>query len=141
LKAQFPTIERVAIPPSGGVSFYVVIAMRPRFAGEARQAILAAIASKIRPKWVIAVDPDINVHDSEDVEWAMCFRVRPDRDVFVIDQTPAGPLDPSVDDNVPLAARTSAAVGIDATRPFGEPFAEAADVPGWQEYDMPELDK
>ena len=141
LKAQFPTIERVAIPPSGGVSFYVVIAMRPRFAGEARQAILAAIASKIRPKWVVVVDPDINVHNSAEVEWAMCFRVRPDRDVFVIDQTPAGPLDPSVGDNVPLAARTSAAVGIDATRPFGEPFAEAADVPGWQDYVVPELDK
>jgi len=61
--------------------------------------------------------------------------------VFVIDQTPAGPLDPSVDESVALAARTSAAVGIDATIPFGEPFAEAADVPGWQDYVMPELDK
>ena len=141
LKTQFPTVERVAIPPSGGVSFYVVIAMRPRFAGEARQAILAAIASKIRPKWVIAVDPDIDVHNPEEVEWAMCFRVRPDRDVFIINQTPAGPLDPSVDENVPLIARTSASVGIDATRPFGEPFAEAADVPGWQDYVVPELDK
>ena len=38
LKAQFPTVERVAVPPSGGVSFYVVIAMKPRFAGEARQS-------------------------------------------------------------------------------------------------------
>jgi UbiD family decarboxylase len=140
LKAQFPTIERVAIPPSGGVSFYVVIAMRPRFAGEARQAILAAIASQIRPKWVVVVDPDINVHNPAEVEWAMCFRVRPDRDVFVIDQTPAGPLDPSVGDNVPLGARTSAAVGVDATCPFGEPFAEAAEIPGWQDYKVPELD-
>jgi len=141
LKAQFPTIERVAIPPSGGVSFYVVISMRPRFAGEARQAILAAIASPIRPKWVIAVDSDINVHNPAEVEWAKCFRVRPDRDVFVIDQIPAGPLDPSVGDNVPLAARMSAAVGVDATIPFGEPFAEAADIPGWQDYSVPELDQ
>ena len=103
--------------------------------------ILAAIASPIRPKWVIAVDSDINIHNPAEVEWAKCFRVRPDRDVFVIDQIPAGPLDPSVSDNVPLAARTSAAVGIDATIPFGEPFAEAADVPGWQDYFVPELDK
>jgi 4-hydroxy-3-polyprenylbenzoate decarboxylase/2,5-furandicarboxylate decarboxylase 1 len=141
LKAQFPTVERVAIPPSGGVSFYVVIAMRPRFAGEARQAILATMASNIRPKWVIVVEPDIDVHDSADVEWAMCFRVRPDRDVFVIEQTPAGPLDPSVGENVATAARVSAAVGVDATRPFGEPFAEASDVPGWQEFVLPELNK
>ena len=141
LKAQFPTVERVAIPPAGGVSFSVVIAMRPRFAGEARQAILAAIATNIRPKWVIAVDPDIDINNPDDVEWARCFRVRPDRDVFVINDTPAGPLDPSVDDSLPPAARTSAAVGIDATLPFGEPFAEPADVPGWRDYVLPELDR
>ncbi len=141
LKTQFPTVERVAIPPSGGVSFYVVIAMRPRFAGEARQAILATLASNIRPKWVIVVEPDINVHDPAEVEWAMSFRVQPARDVFVIEQTPAGPLDPSVGETVALAARTSAAVGVDATRPFGEPFADVADVPGWQEFVFPELDR
>lgn len=139
LKAQFPTIEKVAIPPSGGVSFYVVIAMKQRFAGEARQAILATMASNIRPKWVVVVDPDINVFDSGEVEWAMSFRVQPDRDVFVINATPAGPLDPSVNGKVPLAARTSAMVGIDATRPFGETFPEVADVPGWQEYAVPEV--
>jgi 2,5-furandicarboxylate decarboxylase 1 len=141
LKHQFPTIERVAIPPSGGVSFYTVIAMRPRYEGEARQAILAAMAGNTRPKWVIAVDPDINVHDPAEVEWAMCFRVQPDRDVFVIPHTPAGPLDPSVDETAPLAARTSAAVGIDATLPLDKTFAEVADVPDWRDYVVPELEQ
>jgi 4-hydroxy-3-polyprenylbenzoate decarboxylase/2,5-furandicarboxylate decarboxylase 1 len=141
LRAQFPSIEGVAISPSGGVSFRVVIAMQPRFAGEARQAILAAMASNIRPKWVIVVEPDINIHDSAEVEWATCFRVRPDRDVFVIDHLPAGPLDPSVGEARSTAARVSSAVGVDATRPFGEDFPEVADVPGWQSYQMPELDK
>jgi 2,5-furandicarboxylate decarboxylase 1 len=139
LKAQFPTVERVAIPPSGGVSFYVVIAMRPRFAGEARQAILATMASNIRPKWVIAVEPDIDVYNPDEVEWAMSFRVRPEQDVFIVPSTPAGPLDPSVGESAALSARTSSAVGIDATRPFGEKFAEVADVPDWQSYGLPEL--
>jgi 2,5-furandicarboxylate decarboxylase 1 len=139
LKNQFPTIEHIAIPPSGGVSFHVVIAMKQRYAGEARQAILATMASNIRPKWVIAVEPDINVFDPADVNWAMCFRVQPDRDVFVVPHTPAGPLDPSVDDHVALNARTSAAIGIDATRPFGQPYPEVADVPGWQDCKVPEL--
>jgi len=141
LKAQFPTVERVAIPASGGVSFYVVIAMQPRFAGEARQAILAAMSNNIRPKWVVAVEPDIDVHDPSEVEWAMCFRVDPERDVFVVPHTPAGPLDPSVAEHGALAGRTSAAVGIDATRPMGAPFAEVADVPGWESYVVPELTK
>jgi 2,5-furandicarboxylate decarboxylase 1 len=139
LRTRFPTIERVAIPPSGGVSFYVVIAMKPRYAGEARQAIMAAMASNIRPKWVIAVEPDINIHDSAEVEWAMSFRVQPDHDVFVVPYTPAGPLDPSVDDTVALNARTSASVGIDATRPFGKTYPDVADVPGWEEFVVPEL--
>jgi hypothetical protein len=28
----------------------------------------------------------------------------------------------------------------DATRPFGKPFSEVADVPGWEGYEVPELD-
>ncbi len=139
LKSQFPTVEQIAVPPSGGVSFYVVIAMQPRFAGEARQAILAALSSNIRPKWVIAVEPDINVHDPAEVEWAMSFRVRPERDVFVLGEMPAGPADPAVGDTVTMQAPRSSAVGVDATRPFGEKFQDVADVPGWQDYRVPEL--
>ena len=138
-RKQFPTIERAAIPPSGGVSFYVVIAMKPRYNGEARHAILAAMSSNIRPKFVIVVEPDIDVQNSAEVEWALSFRVQPQRDVIVVDGLPAGPLDPSVDDSVALDRRTASAIGIDATRPFGGEFPAVADVPGWQAYDFPEL--
>jgi 2,5-furandicarboxylate decarboxylase 1 len=139
LRKQFPTIERAAIPPSGGVSFYVVIAMKPRYNGEARHAILAALSSNIRPKFVIVVEPDIDVQNSAQVEWALAFRVQPQRDVIIVDGLPAGPLDPSVDDSVALDRRTASAIGIDATRPFGGTFPAVADVAGWVEYDFPEL--
>lgn len=140
LKAQYPTIEAVSVRASAGVSFYVVISMRARFAGEPRQVILSAIASNIRPKFVIIVDPDIDVHSSLEVEWAMAFRVQPRRDVMIIDDIPAGPSDPSIDEpSRPRPMRTASAIGIDATRPFGKPFSEVADVPGWQDFPMPEL--
>jgi 4-hydroxy-3-polyprenylbenzoate decarboxylase/2,5-furandicarboxylate decarboxylase 1 len=141
LKRQFPTIDRVAFPASGGVSFMLVIAMRPRFAGEARQAILAAMSMNTRPKWVVVVDPDIDVHNPSEVEWAMCFRVQPTRDVFIVDQTPGGPADPShpLVDKVPPSQLLSSAVGIDATLPFGEHFPDVADVPGWREFVIPGL--
>ena len=139
LKRQFPTITQISVRASAGVSFYVVIAMQPRYAGEARQAILAAMASNIRPKWTIIVDPDIDVHSSTEVEWALAFRVQPQRDVIVIENTPAGPSDPSVDLSRDRTMRISSCIGIDATRPFGEPFYDVADVPGWQDFDMPEL--
>ena len=115
LKRQFPTITQVSVRASAGVSFYVVIAMQPRYAGEARQVILAAMASNIRPKWTIIVDPDIDVHSSTEVEWAMAFRVQPQRDVIVIENTPAGPSDPSVDLSRDRTMRISSCIGIDAT--------------------------
>jgi 2,5-furandicarboxylate decarboxylase 1 len=138
LRQQFPTVTRVSVRSSGGVQFYVVIALQPRFAGEARQVIMAAMASNLRPKWVVVVEPDIDVASSIEVEWAMAFRVRPKQDVFTVQGLPAGPVDPSVDEAD--IGRISTSVGIDATRPVGRPFAEVADVPGWEDFDLPELD-
>jgi UbiD family decarboxylase len=158
MRRTFPTIERVAIPPSGGVNFRVVMAMRPRFAGEAREAILTAMGSNVRPKTVIVVDPDIDVQDSGEVEWALAFRSQPARDVIIVDDLPGGPLDPTLDESLPADRRTGSALGIDATYPYGtvvkvageacgpaqaehgKEFVEVADVPGWREYDFPELD-
>ena len=163
MREQFPTITGVAIPSSGGVSFYIVMAMKQRFAGEARSALLAAIASNLRPKKVVVVDPDIDVHSPEQVEWATAFRTQPARDVVIIDGIPGGPLDPSIPDSVPLYSRTSSAIGVDATFPYGtvvrsadevaaagsvcgpavaehgHEFVEIAAIPGWRDYDFPEL--
>ena len=78
-------------------------------------------------------------HSSTEVEWAMAFRVQPERDVIVIDNVPAGPSDPSVDDprTAPCGFRRRS-----ASTPRGrsaKPFYEVADVPGWEDYDVPEL--
>jgi 4-hydroxy-3-polyprenylbenzoate decarboxylase/2,5-furandicarboxylate decarboxylase 1 len=90
----------------------------------------------------IVVDPDIDVSSSE-VEWALAFRVQPQRDVIIVDQIPAGPSDPSIDGypTTPRPFRTASAIGVDATRPFGKPFSEVADVPGWETFEVPELDR
>lgn len=133
LQAQFPTISDVSINSSGGVQTYVVIAIKPRYEGEARQAILAAMASNLHPKWVIAVDPDVDIRNSAEVEWAQSFRVKPSEDVFVVDRTAAAPLDPYTNGGY------SSSVGIDATMPYGVEFPEVSEVPGWREFDLPEI--
>lgn len=135
LQTEFPSISDVAVTNSGGVQVYVVIAMKPRYQGEARQAILAAMASNLHPKWVIAVDPDVDIRNSAEVEWAQSFRVKPREDVFVVERTAAAPLDPSTDGDL------SSSVGIDATIPVGVDFPEVADVPGWRDFALPEIDK
>ena len=61
MREQFSTLEKVAVPSSGGVAFRIVMAMNQHFAGEARAALLAAVTANMRPKIVIVVDPDIDV--------------------------------------------------------------------------------
>jgi 2,5-furandicarboxylate decarboxylase 1 len=162
LKAQHPTLTSVAFPASGGVAFYLVLSMKQRYAGEARHAILTAIASSQRPKLIVVVDPDIDVRNPGQVEWAIAFRTQPARDVIIIDGLPGGTLDPSLDGSIPLLKRVGSVMGIDATFPFGadeqkandvpageacgpavaehgHEFYKVADVPGWQQYDFPEL--
>jgi UbiD family decarboxylase len=164
LKAQHPTLTNVSIPASGGVAFYIVLAMKQRYAGEARHAILSTIASSQRPKMVVVVDPDIDVRNPDQVEWAIAFRSQPSRDVIIVNDLPGGTLDPSVDASLPLNRRVGSAMGIDATFPFGadeqkapdvpageacgpavaehgHEFFKVADVPGWQEYNFPELQR
>ncbi|MEP9380491.1 UbiD family decarboxylase [Aquabacter sp. CN5-332] len=135
LQAQYPSISDIAITSSGGVQTYVVIAMTPRYEGEARMAILATMASNLHPKWVVVVDPDIDIRKSTEVEWAMSFRVKPSEDVFIIDRTATAPLDPYTDGGY------SSTVGIDATRPFGVEFPDVSEVPDWRTFDLPEIDK
>lgn len=157
MRKSFPTLKKVAIPPSGGVSFYIVMGMEPQFAGEARQAILAAMASNLRPKIVVVVNSDIDVQNPNEVEWALSFRMQPSEDVIIAGSLPAGPLDPCILDSVPLNARLASSIGIDATYPFGSIVVEegnesklpdakdsqlyfkVAEVPGWQDYIFPEL--
>ena len=56
--------------------------------------ILTAIASSQRPKLVVVVDPDIDVRNPDQVEWAIAFRSQPARDVIIIGDLPGGTLAP-----------------------------------------------
>jgi 4-hydroxy-3-polyprenylbenzoate decarboxylase/2,5-furandicarboxylate decarboxylase 1 len=118
------------------------------------------MASNVRPKIVVAVNADIDVQNSDEVEWAISFRSQPSEDVIIVDHLPAGPLDPCILDSIPLDARTASSIGIDATYPFGsivdtgageegqgpaktadKLYFKVAEVPGWQDYSFPELDQ
>jgi 3-polyprenyl-4-hydroxybenzoate decarboxylase len=71
------------------------------------------------------VDDDIDVRDTFQVLWAMSWRVRPDRDVQIVQQTPPTPLDPAIAPadvgRTVRRGQLSAKVGIDATRKHAYP--------------------
>src|SRR4029453_10868621 len=71
-----------------------------------------------RPKLVVVVDPDINVRDPNQVEWAIAFRSQPARDVIIVGDLPGGTLDPSIDGSLPLIRRGGAPKGHTRDFPF-----------------------
>jgi 2,5-furandicarboxylate decarboxylase 1 len=59
------------------------------------------------------------------VWWAVLTRAQPSDDVLIVPKAAGGQLDPSAPSHF-----ASSLMGVDATRPFGEPFAEVVRVPG-----------
>ena len=62
-------------------------------------------------KMIIVVDDDVNVHDINDVIWAMTTRVDAARDITIIDRTPTDTLDPAS-----ALVNLGSKLGIDATQ-------------------------
>jgi len=118
--------EPVAVyaPPASGGAFHVRISMRPRYPGEARNAIAAAFGSLANVKHVFVVDDDVDIFSDEQMEWAVSTRFQADRDLVVQSGFRALPLDPSL-----RGARIGAKAGFDLTMPFGVVRALDATVP------------
>jgi 4-hydroxy-3-polyprenylbenzoate decarboxylase/2,5-furandicarboxylate decarboxylase 1 len=125
LRKVFPEVTAVSFPDWGGVQYGAVVALRQRYKGQARHLILTALGDSARPKWVIVVDDDIDVHDTEKVLWAMITRGQPAEDTIIVPGVAGGPLDPSAPEKEVISL-----LGFDATRPYGQPFPEVCLVPG-----------
>jgi 2,5-furandicarboxylate decarboxylase 1 len=100
----------------GGCCHWHIVASIKKAAGDGKNAIMALL-SIADIKHVTIVDDDIDVFDPVDVEWAVATRVQADRDVLIVSNARAKPLDPSLP--LPLHGKvpTTAKMGIDATIP------------------------
>jgi UbiD family decarboxylase len=114
-----PNVTAVHVPLSGTSSFTAYVAIKQSRPGEAKHVIPIVLGVDHYLKLVVVVDDDIDVFDESDVLWAMATRMQADRDLLVIGGSLGAMLDPSADDR-----GITAKLGIDATRPFGAPFAE-----------------
>jgi len=66
-------------------SMCYVTQVTPSYEGHAKTALLAALSSENdMPKFIIAVDKDIDIYDLEDVFWALSTRVDPSKDIIVL---------------------------------------------------------
>jgi UbiD family decarboxylase len=114
-----PNVTGVHVPLSGTSSFTAYVAIKQSRPGEAKHVIPIVLGVDHYLKLVVVVDDDIDVFDESDVLWAVATRMQADRDLVTIAGSLGAMLDPSADDR-----GITAKLGIDATRPFGEPFAE-----------------
>ena len=105
-----------------GSMFGVIVKMTPRFYGEAKHVLLAALSSTyLHQKVAIAVDDDVDIYDPQDVAWSITTRVNPDDDVTVIPGVRGHPLDISqpelTDPGLTIMQRFGSRMLIDATKP------------------------
>lgn len=114
IRQATPNVKNVHITPASGCRYHAVIQLDQKHDGEAKNAMFAAFASSTEIKHVVVVDPDIDIYDLQDVEWAIANRVQAARDVFIISNAMGNKLDPS--------SRNGASdkMGIDATIPMAE---------------------
>jgi 4-hydroxy-3-polyprenylbenzoate decarboxylase len=80
-------IEEVYFPQEGGGSNFCAIRVSDGASQEAIWEMLQEAAANSDAKYVMAVDYDVNLRDSQLLIWALSFRSQPDEDVRVI---PAG---------------------------------------------------
>jgi len=115
--AGVPDVTAVYSHPAAG-RFLTIVAIRQRYPGHAKQAAL--VASQCRAgaylgRYVIVVDDDVDIYDSEEVLWAMCTRSDPERSIDILRRCWSGPLDPAI--RREEKGFNSRAI-IDATRPY-----------------------
>jgi len=114
----------VNIDPGGCSWLHAVVQIDKQNEEDGRRAIEAAFAGHTSCKHVFVVDPDIDIYDPLDVEWAMATRFQGERDMLLLPRAPGSSLDPSAEPETKMTTR----VGFDLTKPLageGKPFERA----------------
>ncbi len=100
---------------SGGCSWlHAIIQIQKEKSTDGKNALEAAFQAHGSLKQCIVVDEDINIHDSQDVEWALATRFQADKDLIVMPDQPSSSLDPSAL-HVEGKKSRGAKMGLDAT--------------------------
>jgi len=124
LQARFPGVRHLNLMPDT-VGAHAVIGVSNKNRGETRQLMLSTLIDNVYIKRVVVVDDDIDVYNSGEVEWALASRFQADTDLVVVPDLGGSPLDPST-----KPGYLTAKMGLDATKPLGEPEKfEKVDVP------------
>jgi 4-hydroxy-3-polyprenylbenzoate decarboxylase len=108
-----PEIVDFSMPSAGWFQGFAIISIKKRYPGQAKKVMMGlwGMGQLSLTKIFVVVDEDINVHDFNDVIWAITTRTDAARDTIIINNTPTDTLDPAS----PLV-NFGSKLGIDATQ-------------------------
>jgi 4-hydroxy-3-polyprenylbenzoate decarboxylase len=107
-----PEVVDFSMPAAGWFQGIAIISIKKQYPGQARKVMMGlwGMGQLSLTKMFVVVDSDVNVHDMDDVIWALTTRADPARDTIIINNTPTDTLDPAS----PLV-NLGSKLGIDAT--------------------------
>ncbi|HEV2192578.1 MAG TPA: menaquinone biosynthesis decarboxylase [Nitrosopumilaceae archaeon] len=113
IKMFQPEVVDFSMPAAGWFQGMAIISIKKRYPGQAKKVMMGlwGVGQLALTKIFVVVDEDINVHDMNDVIWAITTRADAARDVIIINNTPTDTLDPAS----PLV-NLGSKLGIDATQ-------------------------
>ena len=108
-----PEVVDYSMPAAGWFQGLAIISIKKRYPGQAKKVMMGlwGMGQLSLTKTFVVVDDDINVHDMNDVIWAITTRTDAARDTIIINNTPTDTLDPAS----PLV-NLGSKMGIDATQ-------------------------
>ncbi len=119
LRTLLPEVVDIEMPVYGVFQGMAIVSIRKMYPGHGKKVIAAlwGLAQLSLTKIIIVVDHDIDVHDINQVIWAVSAHVDPQRDVVVLPHSHTDQLDPAT----PTPGYGSK-LGIDATRKLPEEY-------------------
>ncbi|WP_457751681.1 UbiD family decarboxylase [Thermococcus sp.] len=117
MRVILPEVVDVNFPEYGVFQGVAIVSIKKRYPGQGKKVLSAlwGTGQMALTKVIIVVSDEVNVHDINQVIWAVSSFVNPERDVLVIPHAHTDVLDPAVP-RPPLGSK----LGIDATRKLPE---------------------
>ena len=115
MQLNFPNVLDVRLTSGGFGRFHLIVKIIKKQYGEAKNVIACAFGCHYDIKMVTVVDEDIDINDSEQIEWAIATRFQASRDLVIIQHGLGSKLDPSGDKR-----GLNDKMGLDATKYLGD---------------------
>ncbi len=112
-----PEVIDFSMPASGWFQGLAIISIKKKYPGQAKKVMMGlwGMGQLSLTKIFVVVDHAINVHNINEVIWAITTKSDPKRDIIIIDNTPTDTLDPAS----PIL-NLGSKMGIDATTKTAE---------------------